>query len=143
MQPTETKDQAAERVEALVREAFTQVPTGATLKFSDGSDIGSCDDAESGAPRGRIFAERRYNLIPDAAGSWPAEQTIPALVAFWEQQGYRVHDDRRSERPPRFVVRTPDDYSVVVDAWDRDGYYDYTLSASSPCIWENGTPDPK
>ncbi|MEU4619436.1 hypothetical protein AB0G04_05590 [Actinoplanes sp. NPDC023801] len=38
-------------------------------------------------------------------------------------------------------MRTPDDYSVIIDAWDRDGYYDYTLGSSSPCIWENGSPD--
>jgi hypothetical protein len=143
MQPTETKDQAVQRVEALVREAFAQLPAGATLKFSDGSDFGSCDDAERGVPRGRVFIERRYDLVPEAAGSWPADQAIPALVAFWERQGYRVYDDRRNDRPPRFVVRTPDDYSVIIDAWQRDGYYDYTLSSGSPCIWENGSPAPQ
>jgi hypothetical protein len=143
LQPTETKDQAAQRVEQLVKEAFTGLPGGATLEFSDGSDIGSCDDSTGLAPRGRIFVERRYKVVPEVRGSWPADQAIPALVAFWEKQGYRVYDDRRNDKPPRFVVRTPDDYSVIIDAWDRDGYYDYTLGSSSPCIWENGSPDPK
>ncbi|GIE34699.1 hypothetical protein Ait01nite_077440 [Actinoplanes italicus] len=142
MQPTETSAEAVKRVEALVQEAFAQLPAGATLKFSDGSDHGSCDDAESGLPRGRVFVEKRYNVVPRAGGGWPEEQAIPALVAFWEKQGYRVYDDGRDRRDPKFVVDTPDGYAVIVHGYDRGDHYDFTLSGSSPCVWENGTPEP-
>jgi hypothetical protein len=143
MQPTETSAEAAKRVETLVQEAFAQLPAGATLKFSDGSDHGSCDDAESGAPRGKVFVEKRYNVVPAADGVWPEDQAIPTLVAFWEKRGYHVYDDGRDRRDPKYVVDTPDGYAVIVMGYDRGGYYDYTLTSSSPCIWENGSPDPK
>jgi hypothetical protein len=143
MPPTDTKAQAVQRVEALVQEAFAQLPAGVTLRFSDGSDHGSCDDIDSGARPGRIFVEKRYDVVPSTGGGWPEDQAIPALVAFWEKQGYRVHDDGRDRRDPKYVVETSDDYAVIVMAYDRGDHLDFTLSGTSPCIWENGTPGPR
>jgi hypothetical protein len=140
MQPTDTKEQAVQRVEALVREAFAQLPAGAALRFSDGSDHGSCDDVDSGAPAGRIFVEKRYDVVPSSGGGWQEDQAIPALVAFWEKQGYRVHDDGRNRRDPKYVVEDSGGYAVIVMAYDRGDHLDFTLSGSSPCIWENGSP---
>lgn len=143
MQPTETTAQAAQRVQGLVEEAFAHLPAGAELEFNDGSDFGSCDDGAGLNANGKVFVEKRYRIVADPAGAWPRDQAIPALVAFWQQAGYQVYNDQRDARPPRYVVRTPDDYLVLIAAWDRKTYYDYTLTSSSPCIWENGSPDPK
>jgi hypothetical protein len=139
-EPTETRIEAVQRVEALVAEAFAHLPAGATLEFSDGSDRGSCDDVESGRTDGLIFVEKRYDVVPQPGGTWAADQTIPALVAFWAAQGYRVYDDGRDRRDPKFVVDTADGYAVIIKGYDRGDHYDYTLSGSSPCIYENGTP---
>jgi len=141
MQPTETRDQAVQRVERLVEEAFARLPAGAALTFSDGSDRMPCDDATGNGPKGRIFVEKRYDVVPPSGGDWPADQVIPTLVGFWEQQGYRLYDDGRNRRDPKYVVETADGYAVIVKGWDRGDHYDYTLSSSSPCIWADGTPE--
>jgi hypothetical protein len=143
METTETKAQAVQKVEALVEEAFARLPAGATLKFSDGTDRMPCDDPTDNGPRGRIFIEKRYDVVPSSGGGWPEDQAIPALVAFWERQGYRVYDDGRNRRDPKYVVDTPDGYAVIIKGYDRGDHYDFTLSSSSPCIWENGTPGPQ
>ena len=132
---TVTAAQAGRRADEVVREAFAQLPTGATLKLNDGKDTMSCDD-------GRVFAERRYLVVPGAA-SWPADQAVPKLVAFWQQRGYRTHEDSRTKPTPRFVAETPDGYYAIVEAFDRGSTVDVYLSSSSPCVWENGTPDPQ
>lgn len=136
MQPTQTAAEASQRVQQLVEEAFAQLPPGASLVFNDGSDVGACD----GHLQGMVFAEKRYRIVVEPGSNWPADQAIPTLVAFWEKAGYRLHDDRRQERWPRYVVRSPDDFSVSIAGWDRGDHFDYTLSSSSPCVWENGTP---
>ncbi|GIF29837.1 hypothetical protein Aut01nite_28230 [Actinoplanes utahensis] len=143
VQPTETTAQAVQRVEELVEEAFARIPAGATLQFNDGTDRMPCDDPTDNGPKGRIFVEKRYKVVPSAAGAWPADQAIPALVAFWAERGYRLHDDGRDRRDPKYVVETPDGYMVIVKGWNRGDHYDYTLTGSSPCIWANGTPDPQ
>lgn len=132
---TVTAAQAGQRADQVVQEAFAQLPAGATLKLNDGRDTMSCDD-------GRVFAERRYLVVPGAA-PWPADQAVPKLVAFWQQRGYRTHEDSRTKPTPRFVAETPDGYYAIVEAFDRGSTVDVYLSSSSPCVWENGTPDPQ
>ncbi|MFI1989748.1 hypothetical protein [Actinoplanes sp. NPDC020271] len=143
LQPTETKAQAAQRVEELVQEAFKQLPSGATLKVSTDEDSVPCDDPTDGGPAGRIFAEKAYDIVPPATGTWPSNEIIPTLVTFWQQKGYKTRTDDRSKQEPRYSVETSDGYIVLVQSWNRGDHLDYGLSADSPCIWENGTPDPQ
>lgn len=143
VQPTDDQATAISRVDQLIQQAATALPDGATLKFSDGSDDSPCDDPTDNGPEGRIFVEKRYTVVPPSSGPWPEEQVIPNLVAYWQQQQYRVHDDRRTEPDiPTYVVETTDGYRVSVAGYNRNDHHDYTLSASSPCIWPNGTPTP-
>ncbi|GAA4601058.1 putative lipoprotein [Actinoplanes octamycinicus] len=144
LQPTETNTQASERVEKLIQEAFAQLPPGSSLK--PGIDVKSlpCDDPTDGGPAGRVIVEKRYSILPPADGAWQADQVIPVLAAFWQQQGYKAYSDQRSDkRYPVYSVETPDGYLVTVQGWDREDHLDYTLGGDSPCIWENGTPDPQ
>ncbi|MEU8238740.1 hypothetical protein AB0C07_10875 [Actinoplanes missouriensis] len=143
VQPTETKAEASRRVDALVEEAFAQLPPGATRKPNVNVDSVPCDDPTDGGPAGRIFAERRDLIVPPSGGAWPVTDVFPTLIAFWEQQGYTTRIDGRSEREPRYSVGTPDGYIVIVNSWDRGDHVDISLGSTSPCIWENGTPDPQ
>lgn len=143
LQPTVTKEQAAQRTEQLVQEAFAQLPAGATLKLNNSSDESPCDDASDGGPAGRVFVERRYLVVPPPGGTWPVDQALPTLVSFWEKKGYKVYDDRRTSSYPKYVVETPDGYSANITTWDRGDHSDITLSSSSPCVWPNGTPQPQ
>lgn len=140
VQPTATQAEAVQRVEQLVQESAGHLPTGATLKFSDGHDDMPCDDPSDNGPAGRIFVEHRYTIQVPAGTTLKADDVIPPLVAFWQQRGYRVRTDLRTQADPKYAVETSDGYTVVVDGYDRGSYADFTLTGSSACIWPNGTP---
>lgn len=84
--------------------------------------------------------EKRYDVVPNT-GTWPSDQAVPTLITYWLQRGYRTHEDSRTRPKPRSVVETPDGFSAIVEAYNRGTYFDVTLTSSSPCIWENGTPN--
>jgi hypothetical protein len=144
LQPTDTQAAAKERVETLIQEASAVLPAGTTLEYSDGSDENSCDDPTDDGPAGRVFVEHRYKVIAPKKGTWgTADQVISPLVALWEKQGYKVNNDLRANPDPRYNVERSDGYYATVQGYDRNGYFDFTLTAGSPCIWPNGTPQPE
>jgi hypothetical protein len=144
VQPTDTQATAVERVEKLTQDAAAQLPTGTTLKNNYRSNDGACDDPTDNGPAGRIFVEHRNTLVaPDNNGVWKTDQVIPPLAAYWQQQGFRVKNDQRSQPDPRYTVENADGYFATVQGYDRGSYYDFTLTVGSPCIWPNGTPDPQ
>jgi hypothetical protein len=144
LRPAESQAQAVQRVEQLVQEAFAQLPPGATMKVNLNTDAMPCDDPTDGGPAGRIFAERRYFIVPPSTGTWPkAAEAVPALVGFWQEQGYKVRSDGRNDPEPRYMVETADGYRVTAATWNRGDHLDLSLGATSPCVWENGTPNPQ
>ncbi|WP_229070838.1 hypothetical protein [Actinoplanes sp. DH11] len=135
VQPAYDQATAINRVDQLIQQAATALTDGATITFSDGGDDSLCDGFIDSGPAGRVFVEKRYTVVPPSGGTWPEEQVIPDLAAYWEQQHYRVHDDRRTEPDiPTYIVETPDGYRVSVAGYNHNDHYDYTLSASSPCL---------
>lgn len=138
LQPTETIAEAAERVEELLREAIAQLPSDATVDLHLSSVGAPCD--LSGGP---VFSEQTADIFPPASGTWSATDVLPILSDFWERKGYRVTTDDNSRNRHRYFVRTDDEYKVFVYIYDRGGHYDAHLGASSPCVWEFGTPGPQ
>jgi hypothetical protein len=111
MQPTETKTQAVQRVDTLLKEAFVQLPDDVTTTTNLNVDAVPCD-----APTdGRIFAERRDIVTAPAGGTWQVTEALPTLAAYWEKAGYKTITDERTADLP---------------------HYDVTIAANSPCIWE-------
>jgi hypothetical protein len=143
MQPTETKTQAVQRVESLLKDALAQLPADVTTTTNLNVDAVPCDAPTDGGPEGRIFAERREIIIAPTNGSWSVTEVLPTLAAHWQKAGYKVITDERTTELPRLNVETTDGYRVGVDSWDRGDHYDVTVSSNSPCIWENGTPNPQ
>jgi hypothetical protein len=141
MQRTATKAEAAARVETLVQEGFAQLPPGAALSALYRHDDDACDGT-GGALDGTIFAEHKFEVKQPANG-WPADKALPTLVTYWQQQGYHVHADKRTEPDPWYSVTTSDNYAVTIRTMPRGGgHIDVYLSATSPCVWENGMPSP-
>ncbi|WP_189082672.1 hypothetical protein [Mangrovihabitans endophyticus] len=143
MQPTETPAQAASTVDELVHQAATALPAGASLKFNDGGDNTPCDDPTDNGPAGRVFVEKRYQIVAPDGAAWTTDQVKSGLVAYWQQQHYRPIDDRRADTIPTYRVETTDGYRLSIAAYDRGDHHDFTLSGNSPCLWPNGTPDPQ
>ena len=82
----------------------------------------------------------------DFPHTWPTEQAIPTLAAYWEQHNYKIVNDlRTATEPQRLAVERRDDgYRVIIEVWNRrSGPTDVYLTGSSPCVWETGTPNPE
>lgn len=144
LQPTETSAQAAQRVDMLWEEALAQLPSGITTERNLSLRSLSCDAPTDGGPGGRIFVERRAQIIAPASSSWSVTEVLPILSAFWQQKGYKViTDDNPFADLHRYHVQAIDGYRLFLQTHDRGGRYDVYLDASSPCVWEFGTPDPQ
>jgi hypothetical protein len=102
-----------------------------------------CDDPTDDGPAGRIFVEKRYEVVFPA--NWPADQALPKLAEHWQQRDYRIVSDLRGEDDPKLAVERPGDgFRVNIAVWNRSpGSVDIYLTGSSPCVWENGTPNPR
>lgn len=144
LQPTETQTTAIERVEKLIQDAVAQLPAGTTLKDDYRSNEAACDDPTDNGPAGRIIVEHRHWIVSsESFGAWKTDKVIPPLVTYWQQQGFEVRHDLRDRPDPRYTVENADGYLVSVRRYDRGASYEFTLSATSPCIWQNGTPNPQ
>lgn len=143
LQPTETSAQAAERLEELLREAIDQLPSDVTVDRRLRVNAVPCDAPSDGGPEGRVFAERNTEIIPPTSGTWSVTEVLPILSEFWEQKGYKVITDDRSRNRHRYTVQLDNGYRLFIRTYDRGGHYDVYLGASSPCVWEFGTPDPQ
>ncbi|GIG86625.1 hypothetical protein [Plantactinospora endophytica] len=143
VQPTVTAVQAAQRVEEILRETHSQLPPGAELKPFGNSGTLPCDDPTDGGPAGRVFVEQQYEVV--FPGNWPADQALPKLAEYWQQQDYKIVNDLRDRSDPRLSVEDPaDGYRVSITVYNRaPGSVDIYLIGSSPCVWQNGTPDPQ
>lgn len=144
VQPTETRVQAVQRVNELLREALAQLPAEATTEGDSTLDAVPCDAPTDGGPDGRTFVEREFQILAPASGDWSVTESLPILSMFWEQKGYEIiTDNKRFEDLHRYHVQAADGYRLFLQTYDRGDRYDVYLAASSPCVWEFGTPDPQ
>lgn len=143
LQPTETSAQAAERLDTLLREAVAQLPSDVTIEKALSVDALPCDAPTDGGPSGRIFGERNSRIIPSPVNSWSVTEVLPTLSAFWQRKGYKVITDERFRNLHSYFVQTDDGYRLFIETWDRGDHYDVSVGASSPCVWEFGTPGPQ
>lgn len=142
VRPTETRAQAVQRVNELLREALAQLPAEATTKGDSTLDSVPCDAPTDGGPDGRTFVERELQIVAPASSDWLVTESFPILSEFWEQEGYKViTDDKPFADLHRHHVQTADGYRLFIQTYDRGDRYDVYLAASSPCVWEFGTPD--
>jgi hypothetical protein len=143
VQPTITAEQATQRVEELLQETYQQLPPGAEMKLFGGPRNLPCDDPSDSGPAGRVFVEKRYEVV--FPPNWPADQALPKLADYWQQRDYRIVSDLRGESDPKLAVERPGDgFRVNIAVWNRaPGSMDIYLTGSSPCVWEDGTPDPQ
>lgn len=143
LQPTETSAQATQRVDELWEEAFDQLPSGVTTERNLSLDALSCDAPTDGGPDGRIFVERRAQVVAPASSSWSVTEVLPTFSAFWQRKGYKVITDDHIVNEHRYTVQTGDGYQLMIRTYDRGGRYDVYVGVNSPCVWEFGTPDPQ
>lgn len=139
MKPTITEQQATQRVDDYVRQAMTALPPEARLEVLSATSSSSCDDPTDNGPRGRVSVGNIYWVrdLPKESN----HQYFDAVTKWWTDHNFGILDN----------IRDPDSNYVWAEN-KTDGFRmsfsdnpkgELTLSANSPCVWPNGTPEPK
>jgi hypothetical protein len=137
---TITADQAAALVERHLRDFAAAIP-GARLEKFVGPKIIDCGYPNDGGPLGRVFAESIYRVrgIPQERN--PA--TFDLALRYWTDHGFRILADKRPGRFFLSVEGPAPDFMGMALQESVDGHGILSVSASSDCVWPNGTPAPK
>jgi hypothetical protein len=137
---TITQQQAVERVEQYIREVVTALAPRARLEVLYGSDGSACDDPTDNGPRGRVIASRSYWLrdIPAEKN----EEYVTAIVHWWTEHDFGILTDDRPNDVYVWAENRRDGFRMSVQQ-TATGPPQLSLGATSPCVWPNGTPEPK
>lgn len=98
-----------------------------------------CDDPSDLGPRGRVSVAKVFWLR-----ELPTERTdelFNAMHSYWLSHDYRVLSDQREQGGPAlFVENNADAFRMSLQTNVRG---ELTISATSPCVWPDGTPPPE
>ncbi len=139
MQPTETRKEAAEHVERLLKDAIAQLPGRVQTEVGLRVDTLPCDDPTDGGPLGRVIVEHDYDIHGLADKDYPEQFEI--LKRYWEDRGYRRLLFEKDGKSLLMKYTDSAEYRIVLGtSFDGSSLW---VRASSPCIWPNGTPEPE
>ena len=134
---TITVDQAEERVEHYIRQAVDVLPAQARpepglIHTTD------CDDPTDNGPQGRKVASADYQIFDLSPAEYP--KYVADLERWWRDNGFRILDDERPTYQSISVENNEDGFRIRVQDNDQGELY---ITASSPCVWPHGTPEPE
>lgn len=136
---TLTQQQAKLRVEEHIADAVAALPVVPKLeKQSSGMGL-PCDDPTDDGPLGRVTVAKRYwlrELPPERT-----EEFFRVMNSYWLSHDYRVLADKRDRSAPALFVEHNGDAFRMSMKTSVQG--DLSISATSPCVWPNGTPPPE
>lgn len=98
-----------------------------------------CDDPSDQGPLGRVTVAKVYWLR-----ELPTERTAElfgAMHSYWLPHDYRVLDDDRGRRAPALFMEHNRDAFRMSMKTSVQG--ELSISATSPCVWPEGTPPPE
>lgn len=138
MKNTITQQQAKEQAEQYVRDAVSALVPTARLELSSHFDNSPCDDPTDNGPAGRVFASNRYWIrgLPEDQN----KQSVNTLRKWSEQHGFTVVSDAWDKAMYITLENPSNGFRVAIQESSQG---ELSIGASSPCVWPNGTPEPK
>lgn len=135
---TTTEQQAAQRVQDNVHTAAAQLPQTAHLEQQLTHSV-PCDDPTDNGPKGRVDASTTYQIHGLPLEQYP--HLFDLLRDWWQRHDYRVLDDSRRSPTEMYlwVENNHDGFRMAFNSNDSGGLF---ITASSPCVWPNGSPPP-
>lgn len=137
--PTITQQQAADRVEQILRGTADGLTPRPRLEVAkEVSYIGSClaDPDDTADARKQVVRTYWLRDISERDYASIGEQ----ILRLWKRQGYAINDTPGvGTSEPNIHAVTQDDFLLEL-AWTGSG--DLSIGASSPCLWPDGTPPP-
>lgn len=139
MRTTITEQQAFQRAEDYVRQAMSALPPEARLEVLSAANSLACDDPTDNGPRGRVTVGNIYWVRNLSKESIP--QYMDAMVRWWTEHDFGILSDTRN--PNSNYVSAENKIDGFRMAFSDNPKGELTLGADSPCVWPNGTPEPK
>ncbi|WP_370949054.1 hypothetical protein AB5J62_16290 [Amycolatopsis sp. cg5] len=137
MDPTMTAAQAKAQAAEHVREATTaSLPTGFQLIDRGSLPLG-CTDTQ-GKPDGRTEIAVDYWI--DGIDRAKNDDYVDAVKNWWTAHGWNIESDSRPRDMFVNAKNSHTEFTMSIKA-TPDGRL--SIDASSPCVWPNGTPQPK
>jgi hypothetical protein len=137
MQRTMTVEQAEERVEHYFRQTLSVLPAQARPEAGLIHTV-DCDDPTDNGPKGRKIASADYQIHDLPAAEYP--KYVADLERWWRDHNFRILDDERPTYQSISVENNDDGFRIRIQDNDLGELY---ITATSPCVWPNGTPEPE
>ena len=129
MDETITQDEAATKVQEHIDGTLTALPEEAELEARQGTIFATCDDrvtvSETFWIRGLPVDENEAN--------------IELMYEYLTSNGYQLLRDERPDSMSVTVEHEDDAFRVGLRVSNKGSL---SISASSPCVWPEGTPEP-
>lgn len=149
MKDTITRNQAEHNTEQLISSISTVLPHGTkVIKDKDEPGVSvqdmQCEDKDpaAGRPTGMVQVQRVYKL--SEVKSSDVDEIFRSLREWWGQHSFKVTSDNQhpsaDPKDKSVLVRNHHGYTMSGQSNDQGQFY---FGASSPCVWPNGTPEPK
>jgi hypothetical protein len=139
MKNTINIQEANQRVEDYVTRARAAFPASVELRLQSQFKDSPCDDPTDNGPKGRLIASRGYQVMGPSPNQFP--QQFEAIRTWWERNGFVVSNDsaRGADRTVA-AENKADGFTMSLRSNNAGELY---LNTSAPCVWPNGTPEPK
>ncbi|MGH4020074.1 MAG: hypothetical protein ACRDT0_12740 [Pseudonocardiaceae bacterium] len=137
---TLSEQQALQRVEEHIARAVAALPVAPRLEKQSAVGAVPCDDPSDLGPLGRVSVSDTYWM---RGLDFDRPQELFAVMHdHWLAHDYRVLADHRDDHvaPALFVEHNGDAFRMSM-ATSVQG--DFSISATSPCVWPDGTPPPE
>ncbi|MGQ0839283.1 alpha/beta hydrolase [Actinokineospora sp.] len=137
MDNTITRKQAEDRVEEYIKQAVSVLDVPFRLEPL-GLDMSDCDDPTDNGPKGRVFADHVY-WIRDVPTTENGRQ-VAALRKWFRDNGFTIGEDTWDKTKFVSLDKGEDGFRMSLKENFKG---ELSIGASSPCVWPNGTPEPK
>ncbi|MFD8497401.1 hypothetical protein [Amycolatopsis sp. NPDC059657] len=135
MKSTITVKEANQRVDDLMEQGRKALGPDTRLTDDFRKESMACDDPTDQGPKGRVFATRDAQVV-NTRTSVPQEN-FAALREWWKVSGFQITSDASSRL---FAENPANGFRMSIETNAQGLLY---LGVSSPCVWPNGTPEPK
>jgi hypothetical protein len=138
-EPTITKSQALTRIEQLINGTVGVIRPKPRLKLYRPSLIdGVCDNPLGPGFEDPIEVSREYHLEGLPKDESALRRVVADVKAYWQKEGHNITAEHENGLQ-LFGHSRPDDFLITIG---RVADNVLTLTATSTCLWPNGTPEP-
>ncbi|RZQ60907.1 hypothetical protein EWH70_27095 [Amycolatopsis suaedae] len=133
---TETMPEAQARVERETNAAASAIfPPGFTLSVQSTLSMPCADIEDKGTGQSRASVNYWVDNIDNRRNN----EYFDKLKTWWANNGWEIETDKS---PDDYMNATKDEYKMAIQTTitpDRR----VSIGTNSPCVWPNGTPEPR